>query len=67
MCGMDVGNTEIADVAAVAAPGRTTNSLWIYSEFIVLLTNEKRRALHDFMAGTIVIENPRLHSASVHL
>jgi uncharacterized RDD family membrane protein YckC len=27
----------------------------LYSEFIVLLTNKKRRALHDFMAGTVVI------------
>jgi uncharacterized RDD family membrane protein YckC len=30
-------------------------SAWVYSEFIVMLTNEKRRALHDFIAGTIVI------------
>ena len=30
-------------------------SVWVYSEFIVMLTNEKRRALHDFIAGTIVI------------
>ncbi len=29
--------------------------VWIWSEFLVLLTNKKRRALHDFMAGTVVI------------
>ncbi|MCO5144011.1 MAG: RDD family protein [Oligoflexia bacterium] len=30
--------------------------VWVWSEFIVLLTNEKRRALHDFIAGTIVVK-----------
>lgn len=30
--------------------------IWVCSEFFVLLTNEKRRALHDFMTGTVVIE-----------
>jgi uncharacterized RDD family membrane protein YckC len=29
--------------------------IWIWSEFIVMLTNAKRRALHDFIAGTVVI------------
>lgn len=28
---------------------------WIWSEFVVMLTNKKRRALHDFIAGTVVI------------
>jgi uncharacterized RDD family membrane protein YckC len=30
-------------------------NVWVWSEFIVMLTNEKRRAIHDFMAGTLVI------------
>jgi uncharacterized RDD family membrane protein YckC len=29
--------------------------VWIWSEFIVMLTNAKRRALHDFIAGTVVV------------
>lgn len=29
--------------------------LWGWSEFIVMLFNRRRRALHDFMAGTIVV------------
>jgi uncharacterized RDD family membrane protein YckC len=29
--------------------------LWVWGEFVVMLTNKKRRALHDFMAGTVVI------------
>lgn len=30
-------------------------NIWIWSEFVVMLTNKRRRALHDFMAGTVVI------------
>jgi uncharacterized RDD family membrane protein YckC len=33
-------------------------SFWVWSEFVVLLTNRKRRALHDFIAGTVVIHKP---------
>ena len=29
--------------------------VWFWSELVVLLTNKKRRALHDFMAGTVVV------------
>ena len=28
---------------------------WVLGELIVLLTNRKRRALHDFIAGTVVV------------
>lgn len=31
-------------------------NIWIWGEFIVLLSNKKRRSLHDFIAGTIVIK-----------
>jgi uncharacterized RDD family membrane protein YckC len=30
-------------------------SAWFLAEVITMLTNEKRRALHDFIAGTVVI------------
>jgi uncharacterized RDD family membrane protein YckC len=30
-------------------------NVWIWSEFVVMLTNKRRRALHDFMAGTVVV------------
>jgi uncharacterized RDD family membrane protein YckC len=33
--------------------------LWFWSEFIVMMTNHKRRALHDFLAGTVVIYEGR--------
>jgi uncharacterized RDD family membrane protein YckC len=29
--------------------------IWMWSELIVMLTNKRRRALHDFIAGTVVI------------
>jgi len=32
---------------------------WVASELVVLLLNAKRRALHDFIAGTVVIYGAR--------
>jgi uncharacterized RDD family membrane protein YckC len=32
------------------------NNAWLWSEFIVILLNKQRRALHDFIAGTIVVQ-----------
>jgi uncharacterized RDD family membrane protein YckC len=29
--------------------------VWVWGELIVLLTNRKRRAIHDFIAGTVVV------------
>ncbi len=31
------------------------NNIWYWSEMIVLLFNKRKRALHDFIAGTVVI------------
>ncbi|MEI6277186.1 MAG: RDD family protein [Prolixibacteraceae bacterium] len=33
-----------------------SQSLWEFSELIVLLTNPRKRALQDFMAGTVVVK-----------
>ena len=30
-------------------------NVWVWGELAVLLTNHKRRALHDFVAGTVVV------------
>jgi len=30
--------------------------VWMWSEFFVLLLNKRKRALHDFIAGTVVIK-----------
>jgi uncharacterized RDD family membrane protein YckC len=31
------------------------SNIWVYSELIVLFFNKKKRALHDFIAGTVVV------------
>ena len=30
-------------------------NVWLFSEYIVMLTNKRRRSLHDLIAGTVVI------------
>ncbi len=32
------------------------SQLWFWGEFLVLLFNKRKRALHDFIAGTVVIK-----------
>jgi uncharacterized RDD family membrane protein YckC len=47
---------QLAQLApAWSKPFKIANSIWTYSELAVLLTNRKRRALHDFIAGTVVV------------
>ncbi len=33
---------------------------FVLSEFVVLFLNKKKRAIHDFIAGTVVIHDPHL-------
>ena len=35
-------------------------AIYVYSEFIVIFLNKKKRAIHDFIAGTLIIHDPRL-------
>jgi uncharacterized RDD family membrane protein YckC len=45
------------------SPLHWIQTAWIWGELIVLLTNRKRRALHDFIAGTVVVHaSPRVVS-----
>jgi len=30
-------------------------NIWFYGELIVLLTNKRKRAVHDFIAGTVIV------------
>lgn len=34
-----------------------TSNIWVYSEFIVLLTNKRKRAIHDYIAGTVIVKS----------
>ena len=36
-------------------PLQIAQNIWFWGELIVLLTNRKSRALHDFIAGTVVV------------
>lgn len=33
--------------------------IWVWSEFFIMLTNKKKRAIHDFIAGTIVVRKEK--------
>lgn len=33
------------------------NNIWMYSELIVLLLNKRKRALHDYIAGTVIVKS----------
>jgi uncharacterized RDD family membrane protein YckC len=33
--------------------------VWVWSEFIAILCNKKKKALHDYMAGTVVVRLPK--------
>ena len=35
-----------------------SSGIWLLLELITMLTNDKRRALHDFIAGSVVIRKP---------
>jgi uncharacterized RDD family membrane protein YckC len=52
-------NRETALLPAVYKPLMWIDVAWVYSELVVLLTNRRRRALHDFIAGTVVVHVAR--------
>ena len=35
----------------------TLSNVWFWGEVIILLFNKRRRAIHDFMAGTVIIKS----------
>lgn len=40
------------------------NSIWVWGELIVLLFNKRRRAIHDYIAGTVVIHKEFIRERS---
>lgn len=44
----------------------TLSQAWTWSEIVVLLFNNKKRALHDFMAGTVVIHAQKSGSVTAN-
>ena len=56
-----VGWMERAQMVMAPAPGwygtiSILQQVWIWSEVVVVLFNKRKRALHDFIAGTVVIQ-----------
>lgn len=45
----------IATAAPFLQPMNWINYGWLLCEMVVFLRNQKRRALHDFIAGTVVV------------
>lgn len=49
-------SVRLAEIAPVwYQPVTVLMNIWVWSEFLVMLTNRRRRAIHDFIAGTVVI------------
>jgi uncharacterized RDD family membrane protein YckC len=44
----------------------TAAQIWVWSEVIVMLFNKRRRALHDFIAGTVVVSEQRAPDPQPH-
>nr|WP_309696742.1 hypothetical protein [Armatimonas sp.] len=44
----------------------TATQIWVWSEVVVILFNKRRRALHDFIAGTVVTSEQRIPDAQTH-
>jgi uncharacterized RDD family membrane protein YckC len=43
------------------------NNVWFYSELIVLLTNKQRRAIHDFIADTVIVKTKYLPQIQAYI
>ena len=52
---MERGDMVMEHVPAWYATIIILQQVWIYSEVVVVLFNKRKRALHDFIAGTVVI------------
>jgi uncharacterized RDD family membrane protein YckC len=50
----------LALIPPLAVAIAVASKLYVLSELVVLWFNRRRRAIHDFIAGTVVIHDPRL-------
>jgi uncharacterized RDD family membrane protein YckC len=58
-------NAVLPTVAALSIMLGITDTLWSWAEIITMLTNKKRRAVHDFIAGTVVVRTQFLEARAV--
>ena len=52
----------LAERRPLYGPWTAAYTVWMWSEIIVMLFNEKRRALHDFIAGTVVVRLQKMRA-----
>ncbi|MDR0455200.1 MAG: RDD family protein [Treponema sp.] len=52
-------NTYLASISNINIVSILSN-IWIWSEIVVLLFNKRKRAVHDFIAGTVIIKTEYL-------
>ena len=53
-------NTVLVEQAPLWYPAvNVALQVWIWGEFITMLLNKRRRAVHDYMAGTVVVRKAR--------
>ncbi|MNR36189.1 hypothetical protein D3C85_1540850 [compost metagenome] len=53
-------NTVLVEQAPLWYPAvNVALQVWIWGEFITMLLNKRRRAVHDYMAGTVVVHKAR--------
>ncbi len=48
-------SVQLSAGAPLLTPITVLMQLWIFGSFIAILANKKRRTLHDFVAGTVVV------------
>ena len=63
---MQRGQNLAAHEPAWLAWTATVTQIWVWSEVVVMLFNKRRRALHDFIAGTVVTSEQRIPDAQTH-
>lgn len=43
------------------------NNIWMYSELIILLVNKRKRAIHDYIAGTVIVKTKYIEAIRTSL
>ena len=66
---ISTSNTEVIDEESKSYYNdfvSITSGIWLIMELTTMFFNEKRRALHDFLAGSVVIDLIELQREDLH-
>lgn len=61
LTGFQDGNTEADWLYVIQSIAGNAATLWLVLELLTALTNSRRRAIHDFLANTVVVKAPAHH------